>query len=111
VRELPFVAADALEMIKDSPYEIGDFVRLLKEGNIRIKLEHVGPEKTVLDRLANRIAFGIIIAALLIGSAIIVTSSLSPLVAGIPFIGFIGFTLAGVLILWLAFSVIRTGGV
>lgn len=110
VKELPFITADAIEMVKDSPYEIGEIVRLLKEGNIRVKLEHVGLEKTVLGRLINRIAFGILIAALLIASAIITTSNLSPLVAGVPVIGFIGFIVATILIVWLSAAVIRSGG-
>jgi ubiquinone biosynthesis protein len=109
-RELPFIAADAIEMVKDSPYEIGDFLRLLKEGNIRIKLEHVGLESTMRERLTNRIAFAILISALLIGSSIVVAAGLSPLAAGIPIIGLIGFIVAGVLLLWLSISVLRTGG-
>ena len=109
-RELPFIAADTMEMIKDSPYEIGDFLRIIKEGNLRIKLEHVGLETTVWNRIGNRIAFGILIAALLIGSAIVVAAGLSPLVAGIPVIGLTGFIIAGVLLLWMSLSVIRTGG-
>jgi ubiquinone biosynthesis protein len=109
-RELPFIAADAIDMVKDSPYEIGDFLRLVKEGNIRIKLEHVGLEPRVWNRIANRIAIGILVAALLIGSAIVVAAGLSPLVAGIPVIGLTGFIVAGVLLLWLSLSVIRTGG-
>jgi ubiquinone biosynthesis protein len=110
-QELPFIAADAIEMVKDSPYEIGDFLRLLKEGNIRIKLEHVGLESTMRDRLTSRIAFGILISALLIGSSIVVAAGLSPLVASIPIIGLIGFIVAGVLLLWLSISVLRTGGI
>jgi ubiquinone biosynthesis protein len=109
-RELPFIAADALDMVKDSPYEISDFLRLVKEGNIKVKLEHVGLETKVWNRLANRIAFGILIAALLIGSAIVVAAGLSPLLANIPIIALIGFSIACILLLWLSISVIKTGG-
>lgn len=112
VRELPFIAADTVEAIKNSPYEIMDFLRLLKEGNIRMKLEHVGvdPTNRMLNRVANRIVFGIIAAALLIGSSLIVLADLPPLVANIPIISLIGFIVAGALLVWLVISIAHNGG-
>jgi ubiquinone biosynthesis protein len=111
-RELPFFAADAVEAIKDSPYEVRDFLRLLKEGNIRIKLEHVGvdPTNKMLARVSTRLVIGILVAALFVGSSLILIANLPPLVGDIPVISLIGFIVAGVLFIWLMGSILSSNG-
>ena len=53
------------------------------------------------DQISNRISFSIIIAALIIGSALIVISKTPPLFYGISLIGIIGFLAAAVMGIWL----------
>jgi ubiquinone biosynthesis protein len=61
------------------------------------------------DQTSNRIAFAVIIAALLIGSALIVISNTPPLIWGISAIGLAGFLLALILGLWLLVAILRKG--
>ena len=54
-------------------------------------------------------AFAIIIAALIIGSALIVISNMPPLFYGISVIGLSGFITAAVLGVWLLIAIIKKG--
>jgi ubiquinone biosynthesis protein len=54
-------------------------------------------------------SFAIIIAALIIGSALIVISEIPPLVFGISLIGIIGYLVAAVMGIWLLLAIIKKG--
>ena len=54
-------------------------------------------------------SFSIIIAALIIGSALIVISEMPPLIYGISLIGLIGFLAAAVMGIWLLIAILRKG--
>jgi ubiquinone biosynthesis protein len=61
------------------------------------------------DQISNRISFSIIIAALIIGSALIVISNIPPLFYGISLIGIIGFLAAAIMGIWLLVAILRKG--
>ena len=60
-------------------------------------------------QISNRIAFSVIIAALLIGSALIIISKIPPLFYGISLLGIIGFLFAAVMGIWLLIAILRKG--
>ena len=60
-------------------------------------------------QISNRIAFAVIIAALLVGSALIVVSNTPPLFYGISLLGLIGFLFAAVMGIWLLIAILRKG--
>ncbi|MFO8164797.1 MAG: hypothetical protein R6T98_09715, partial [Desulfatiglandales bacterium] len=55
----------------------------------------------------NRLTFGIIIAAMIIGSTMIITTGVGPLLFGFPALGVIGYMISALLGLWLVFNIIR----
>jgi ubiquinone biosynthesis protein len=61
------------------------------------------------DRISNRISFSILIAALIIGSALIVISETPPLIYGISLIGIILFLAAAIMGIWLLVAILRKG--
>jgi ubiquinone biosynthesis protein len=63
-----------------------------------------------LDGAANRLAIGIVTAALIIGSSIVMTVEGGPTLLGLPFFGLLGFlgALAGGA--WLFVSILRSDG-
>jgi len=61
------------------------------------------------DQISNRVSFSIIIAALIIGSALIVISDVPPLFYGISLIGIVGFLTAAVMGMWLLIAILRKG--
>jgi ubiquinone biosynthesis protein len=58
--------------------------------------------------VTNRLTFSIIIAALIMGSSMIITTGVKPLLFGFPALGIIGYVVSGVLGLWLIFNIIRS---
>lgn len=100
---------DALDTVRDLPYDIGIVVREIRKGRLKIEFEHKGlePIRRTLDRVANRTSLTIIISALLISSSVIVLSKVPPLVGNIPLLGFVGYVLAVVLAFMLVVSIVR----
>ena len=107
--EVYFSAIDLFSLLKGLPYDLQDIMRLLRSGNLRIQYEHHGLEPLVgaLDRVVNRLVFAIVLAALIVGSSLVVLSQVPPLVHDIPVIGIAGFVLAGIIGFGLLFSILR----
>jgi len=93
------------------PQDLLEISRLIRNQNFSVKFEHKGLENMLAthDQISNRLSFSIIIAALLIGSALIVISGTPPLVYGISLIGIIGFLAAAVMGIWLLVAILRKG--
>ncbi|MBW1898093.1 MAG: AarF/ABC1/UbiB kinase family protein, partial [Deltaproteobacteria bacterium] len=93
------------------PKDLLDISRLLRQGRLNIRIEQQGFETMLAaqHQISNRLSFSIIIAALLIGSALIVISDTPPLVYGISLIGIIGFLAAAVMGIWLLVAIVRKG--
>ena len=108
-RELGSAALEFLDLLKDLPYEIRSAIRRLREGHIRMEIEQVGQDETrkTVNRVTNRLSVAIIIAALLVGSSLLVVSKLPPLVSSISIIGLTGFAIAAIMGLFLVFSSLR----
>jgi ubiquinone biosynthesis protein len=61
-----------------------------------------------LDRAANRLALALVIAALIVGSSIVMTVAGGPTLFGLPAFGFLGFGGACLGGLWLIRSIWRS---
>ncbi len=87
-------------------------LRLLR-GRLRIEFSHTNLEGfyRIIEKAGNRLSFSIVVAALILGSSIIMYSRLGPFIFGYPAIGVIGYTLAALLGLWLLINIIRSGRV
>lgn len=103
--------AEAFRLMKEVPGEVRAILRLIKQGKVKIEFEHRGlqPMLTTHDKISNRLAFAIVLAALIIGSALIVLSDIPPKWHEIPVIGLIGFLFAGIMGFWLLISFLRSG--
>jgi ubiquinone biosynthesis protein len=55
----------------------------------------------------NRLTVGIIIGSLLIGSSLIITTGIGPLLWGFPAIGIVGFLVSGLLGMYIVISSLR----
>ena len=102
---------ELVRLIQEIPGELRELLRQMKRGKVKMEFEHVGlePMLETHDRTSNRIAFSIVIAALVVGSALIVLSKTPPLLFGIPVIGIIGFLAAVVMGVWLLIAILRKG--
>ncbi|MHB9101422.1 MAG: ABC1 kinase family protein, partial [Sulfuricella sp.] len=100
-------AGEALALIADLPHDLSRLLRAARRGRLEIHidvthLKHVGNQ---LDSAANRLAIGIVVAALIIGSSIVMTVSGGPSLLGLPFFGLLGFLGAVVGGVWLLLSI------
>lgn len=109
--DLMRISGELMEFMHQFPRETLDILRLIRQRKISVKFEHQGLENMLSthDQISNRISFSIIIAALLIGSALIVNANTPPLVYGISLIGIIGFITAAVMGLWLLIAIVKKG--
>jgi ubiquinone biosynthesis protein len=80
-----------------------------KDGKLRIEFKHVGLENIVpeLERSTSRLSFAMIIAAIVVGSALIMQSDIGPSLFDIPIIGALGYFIAAIFGLWLLITIIR----
>ncbi len=76
---------------------------------IELKLRNQSRFEQELDRASNRIAFALVVAALIIGSAQLVQAGAGPEVYGMPLFGLIGFGVAAFFGLWLIVAIFRAG--
>jgi ubiquinone biosynthesis protein len=91
------------------PFELRRLVRRLEHDNVAINLNHRGLEKhdDAIKVAANRIALGVIIGSLIIGSSLIVITGIQPHLLGYPALGIIGYLLSAVLGLYVIWDIIR----
>ncbi len=111
IKDIANSGNDLIHLLQDIPGELHDIFRLLRQGKMKIEFEHQGLDEmyAVHNRISNRIAFAIILAALIIGSSLIVLSGIPPIWMGIPIIGLLGFLIAGAMGLWLLIFILKSG--
>lgn len=109
--EIARTGSGYLQLVRELPEELRSILRQLRGGRMRIEFEHHGLQAlgAALDRVSNRIAFAIVLAALIVGSSLIVLSDIPPHWHDIPVIGLLGFLVAGIMGFWLLLSIIRHG--
>jgi len=101
---------DAVRLIAGLPQDLARLLRAARRGRLEVHIDVVNLQRVAnqLDRAINRLVLGVVIAALIIGSSIVMTVSGGPTLLGLPFFGLLGFlgALAGGL--WLFFSFWRS---
>ncbi|MCK4993763.1 MAG: phosphotransferase [Candidatus Omnitrophica bacterium] len=93
------------------PRDLTLILEKMKKGTLRAEFEHKGLENLihVLDKVSNRISFSMIIAAIIIGSSIIMQTDKGAMLFGFSLLGIVGFIVAGIMGLWLVISILRSG--
>lgn len=105
------LATRLLHFFQQFPKDLLDLASLIRRQKLSLQIEHRGLETMLAthDRISNRISFSILIAALIIGSALIVISETPPLVYGISLIGILLFSAAAIMGIWLLVAILRKG--
>ena len=99
-----------LDDMTSTPGEVRDLLSLAKDGELKLLIEPTGLDDLLLelDQVGNRLAFAIVLAALLMGSALVLSADVRLPLLGIR-AGGIGFLLAAGMGFWLLVSIIRHG--
>jgi len=87
-------------------------LRAARRGRLEIHIDvtHLKRVGNQLDSAADRLVIGIVVAALIVGSSIVMTVPGGPTLPGLPFFGLLGFVGAVIGSLWLLLSIWRSGG-
>lgn len=100
---------DFAELAREFPGELRRIISQVKTGEARLNFRHQGLEPVMnsAERISNRIAYSLVLASLIIGSALIVHAGVD--FADYPVIGLVGFVLSAVMAFGLLISIIRHG--
>ncbi|MEA4926809.1 MAG: AarF/ABC1/UbiB kinase family protein [Syntrophomonadaceae bacterium] len=109
-RQLQGVALDYMRILKNLPVNLEKIVGLVGEGEFKIKMEDVNLNKMTakFDIMSNRLSLAIIVASIIIGTALIAETMHSSILTRVPVVE-LGFVIAMVLGLFLAYSILRSG--
>ncbi|MDE2418552.1 MAG: phosphotransferase [Burkholderiales bacterium] len=100
-----------LAMAEQLPHDVSRLLRNARRGRVYVGIElaHLKRVGDQIDRAANRLAMALVIAALIIGSSIVMNVQGGPTLLGLPAFGFLGFFGAVVGGLWLVRAIWRSG--
>lgn len=98
-------------LLRSLPRDLKEFINRINHNKFKIDLEHRGLERLIIDidKSSNRLSFSLLIASLIVGSSLIMQTEKGPFIFGYPLLGFLGYSIAGVLGLWLAVAILRSG--
>ncbi|PIT16460.1 ABC1 kinase family protein [Snodgrassella alvi] len=99
------------QLIDTLPQNLLRLSKRIQHGQLPVSLniQHIDKLNNQLDRVVNRLTMGIVTAALIIGSSIVMNINAGPKVFGLPFFGLIGYLLAFSNSLWVIWSIWRSG--
>jgi ubiquinone biosynthesis protein len=110
--DLELLALDMTSFIRRTPHQVAKILARLQHGTLDLQFTHKGlnPMMGTLDKVSNRISFSLVIAALVLSSSVIMASQMGSAGGPITWLGVAGYVAAALLGLWLAFSILRSGG-
>lgn len=96
---------------RDLPRRLDNVVRTFERGRLEFDFRHKDLHEIELeiDRSSNRLTLGIIVAAFIVASALIMQLPTGPLILGFPAFALIGLSSAGVIGFWVAISIMKRG--
>ncbi|GAB4551785.1 MAG: 2-polyprenylphenol 6-hydroxylase [Rhizobacter sp.] len=100
-----------VDLLTGVPDDLARLLRSVRHSGVQVhidihNLQRVGDQ---LDHAASRMTVGLVVAALIIGSSIVMTVRGGPELLGLPVFGLLGFVGAGVGAMWLLRSISRSG--
>jgi ubiquinone biosynthesis protein len=101
--------SDFWDYVRVIPSDLKGIMSRLKEG--KIKMDFLGLNQLVhtLEVASNRLAAAIVLAAMILGSSLVVLSGIPPKYNGIPVIGLIGIIISGIFGVLLLMSIFKKG--
>lgn len=90
---------DLIELMRTLPRDTQDIIGKVRSGNLTLgfKVEGLDPLVHTLDAISFRLVFGVVLAALMIASALITQAGLPPTWNDLSIIGLGGFVVSGLL--------------
>ncbi|MSM41642.1 MAG: ubiquinone biosynthesis protein UbiB [Geobacter sp.] len=100
-----------LYLARHLPRDLKEFLTRINRNKFKIDLEHRGLDRFIkeLDKSVNRLSSSLIIAALIVGSSIVMQIDKGPKLMGFPIFAFLGYSIAGLIGFWWVIAIIRSG--
>lgn len=104
---------DVLSIFRRAPGQIRAGLRRFAKGGWELHVRHENLDRLIdeLDRSSNRLAFSIVIAAIIVGSSVVISAGSELKVFGVEirYFGMMGYLVAGILGLGLSWAIFRSG--
>ncbi|NOU23293.1 MAG: ubiquinone biosynthesis protein UbiB [Methyloglobulus sp.] len=99
------------DLLASLPKDMRKLLRASRKGAVQVDVtvRHLDRYVSMMDNAISRLTMGMVTAALIIGSSIIMTVKGGPELFGLPAFGFLGYTFATVGGIWLLLSIWRSG--
>lgn len=109
-RDFLNVFDDFSSLAEELPQSVRDTLRKINAGELHIQFEHRNLENLAkeLNQSSSRISSAVIIAALIIGSSLVMQVPVGPNFLGFPLLGVLGYLVASVFGLILLWSIFRS---
>ena len=102
-----------ISTVKTAPQQLRDVLQQVATGQWQLNVRHENLETLGrdIDRSSNRLAFSLVIGAIVVGSSVVVSSNTETRILGIPLqsFGVFGYLFAGILGLGLLWAIFRSG--
>jgi ubiquinone biosynthesis protein len=95
---------------RDLPYQAHDILERLRDGTFQVRIENPGIDQIDehIDQASNRISVALVVAAGLLGSAMVGTfAEGGPHALGLHLLALVGFVVSGVFGFWLVWGILR----
>jgi ubiquinone biosynthesis protein len=100
---------DTKEFVEQFPGRANSILSALADGSMRVRVDAVDAERLIaaIQRLANRLVAGLVLAALIIGAAMLAGVETDATILGYPALAFVFFVVAGLMGFWLVVTILR----
>ena len=101
---------DTKEFVEQLPRRANRILGDLAEGSLRVRVDAVDAERLIdaIRRLANRVVAGLVLAALIVGAAMMAGVETQATILGYPALALVFFVTAALLGLWLVVGILRS---
>ncbi|MCK4590654.1 MAG: AarF/ABC1/UbiB kinase family protein, partial [Candidatus Latescibacteria bacterium] len=101
---------DIYRLLRILPGELELIVTRLRRGELSVQLQHRGLERLIaqINRTGNRLSLSLVIAALIVGSSLVMQLNRGPRLFDYPAVGIMGFVIAGIFGIWLIITIFRS---
>ncbi|MBU0719078.1 MAG: AarF/ABC1/UbiB kinase family protein [Planctomycetes bacterium] len=112
-RETARMGWDALNVLRQAPGQLRRLLRRAARGTWRLDVRHENIDRLIreLDHSSNRLSFSVVIAAIIMGSSVVISASSDLTMFGVKvqYFGLAGYLLAGIFGLTLIWAIFRSG--
>ena len=99
-----------LKLQSNLPGAIQRILQKVEQGDLNITFRHenLSGLQRSLDNVSNRLSFSIILGSVIIGSSMIITTGVKPLIFGYPVIGLVGYLISAILGMVVVINIFRS---